>query len=124
MKSEAQQDDWVDLADAIEALRRDLTDASRAGQNSGVRFRIEPVELTVQVGVTRTGSGSAGVRWHIFTLDGKKSRETSITQTMKLRLVPVLQDEHGSPRPDDEQFIAGRDVDVCNDSDRITHQPE
>jgi hypothetical protein len=53
---------WLGLPGAIESLRRDLTAAWWDGRNSRVKFRVEPVELTVQVGVTRTGKGSAGVK--------------------------------------------------------------
>lgn len=51
----------VDLADVIEALRDALVRAMRDGTQSRVRFRVEPVELTVHVGVTQTGTGAAGV---------------------------------------------------------------
>jgi hypothetical protein len=66
----AADDRWVGLPEAIEALRRDLAEAWWDGRNHRVRFRVEPVELTVQVGVTRETSGSAGIKWHILTLGG------------------------------------------------------
>ena len=85
----------VELADAIEALRDALVRAWWDGQKSRVRFRVEPVELTVHVGVTKTGKGAAGVKWHVLTLGGERSRETETTQTLKVRLAPVLFDDHG-----------------------------
>jgi hypothetical protein len=107
--NEAEPEGWVELSDAIAALRRDLTRAWWDGQHERVRFRVEPVELTVQVGVTRTGKGQAGVKWHILALGGEKSRATSSAQTLRLRLAPVLYGENGKPLAEDEQLISGRD---------------
>ena len=42
--------DDVDLADAIEALRDALVKAMWDGENSRVRFRMAPIDLTVHVG--------------------------------------------------------------------------
>ena len=52
-------EDLASLSDAIAALRDDLAKAWSDGQNSHVRFKVEPVELTVQVGVTKSGEVSA-----------------------------------------------------------------
>lgn len=100
---------WVDLSVAIAALRRDLADAWWDGQQKRVRFKVEPVELTVQVGVTRTGKGEAGVKWHILALGGERSRETTATQTLRLRLAPVLYGDDGKRLTSDEQLISDRD---------------
>jgi hypothetical protein len=103
-------DGWVDLSLAIEALRRDLTTAWWDGKDKRVRFKVEPVELTVEAGVTSKRTGQAGVKWHILTLGGDKSRENAVTQTLKLKLAPVLYDEHGAPLPSGDQLISGRDI--------------
>jgi len=103
-------DGWVNLSFAIEALRRDLATAWWDGQGKRVRFKVEPVELTVQAGVTKKGTGQAGVRWHILTLGGEKSRENAVTQTLKLKLAPVLYDEHGNSLPGEGQLISGPDI--------------
>jgi hypothetical protein len=117
---------WVDLPDAIEALRRDLAAAWWDGRRHRVRFRVEPVELTVQVGVTRSGKGSAGVKWHILTLGGERSRETTTVQTLTLRLTPVLYDVHGRELPEEDQLIAGTDdtAERSDLTDRPRREPE
>ena len=98
----------VELADAIGALRNALVQAMWDSQNSRVRFRIEPVELTVQVGVTRTGTGSAGIKWHVLALGGELSHQSQATQTLRVRLAPVLFDENGIELAAAEQLIADR----------------
>lgn len=130
MTADSEQDGWVELSDAIKALRRELTKAWCDGERQRIRFRAEPVELTVQVGVTRTGKGSAGVKWHILALGGERSRETVMTQELKLRLAPVLYDEHGRQLPDEDQLISGRDGGAGNsaapgdEADEPRHEPE
>jgi len=116
--------DAVDLADAITALRESLVRAMWDGKNSRVRFRIEPVDLTVQVGVTRTGKGSAGVKWHVLTIGGERSRESEVTQTLRLQLAPVLYDDRGNELPQSEQLISDRiDIESIAE-DRPSHEPE
>jgi Trypsin-co-occurring domain 2 len=106
---EAMAADWVDLPDAIEGLRAGLEAAWEAGQGRRVRFRLEPVELTVQAALTRAGTGSAGVRWHVLTLGGERSRQAASTQTLVLRLSPVVYEPGGQALAEGEQLV--HDVD-------------
>jgi hypothetical protein len=91
----------VPLAAAIGALRQELLQAwaQAAHDPSGNRlwFKAAPVELTVQAQVTWTGEAGAGVKWWLFSADGKVSREQVATQTVKLTLEPVTYDAHGRP---------------------------
>lgn len=103
-------DGWVNLSAAIAALRRDLAAAWWDGQNKRVRFKVEPVELTVEVGVTKKGTGQAGVKWHILTIGGERSRKNATTQTLNLKLTPVFYDEHGKRLADGNQLISGQDI--------------
>lgn len=112
----------VGLPEAIESLRADLAAAWWDGRRHRVRFRVEPVELTVQVGVTRTGKGSAGVKWYVLSLGGERSREEVTTQTLKLQLIPVLFDDHGNALPVGEQFISDQEDD--RGADALPHEPE
>ena len=109
MTDDVTMDGWVELPDAIAALRRDLADAWVDGGQSIVRFKFEPVELTIQVGAKRAGKGSAGVKWHVLALGGERSREGSVTQTLKLRMTPVIHDQNGQRLSDDGQLISGVD---------------
>lgn len=114
----------VDLADAIAALRDALVQGMWDGQHSRVRFRVEPVDLTIHVGVTRTGKGAAGVKWHILALGGERSRESETTQTLRLRLAPVIFDENGIELAAGEQLIADREGDEpAGPEDRPSREP-
>jgi hypothetical protein len=115
--AEKQLDGVVGLADAIGALRDELMQAWTSGQNERLRFKPRPVELTVQVAVTRAGSGRAGIRWWLVELGGEVSRGSAMTQTLKLSLDPVMYDEHGRPT---DVLISGTDAEADNeDGDQL-----
>ena len=120
--------DWIDLSEAIEALRTALSAAWWDGQGRRVRFKLEPVELTVQAGVTRTGKGAAGIRWHVLSLGGERSREAATTQTLKLRLTPVLFDAQGKVMVEAEQLISDQEdqdgQSGMGAGDAPSHEPE
>lgn len=82
----------VGLADAIEALRAELTRAMGAGAGKPMRFALDPIELTLQVAITNEGNGKIG--WKVIEFGGK--REAVTTQTLVLRLTPKWRDADGS----------------------------
>jgi hypothetical protein len=82
----------VDLAAAIEALRTELSGAMAAGHGQGMQFVLEPIELTVQAAVTDEGNGKIG--WKIVEFGG--SRESAVTQTLKMILTPVWKRPDGT----------------------------
>lgn len=82
----------VGLADAIAALREELLAAMDEGRDAPMRFRLEPVELSLQVGVTKEAGGKIG--WKVLGLGGSYS--SAVTQTLALRLAPVWRQDDGS----------------------------
>ena len=115
-------DGVVGLADAIGALRDELIRAWSSGRQQKLRFKPAPVELTVQVAVTSAGKGRAGIRWWLIELGGEVSRESVVTQTLKLSLDPVMYDDQGRPTDlmisdvDAEKYYDGGD-DLLTDSE-------
>ncbi len=89
-------DATVGLADAIAALRKELLAAVAEGEDAAMRFRLAPVELSMQVAVTKDAEGKIG--WHVLGLGGSYS--SAVTQTLALRLEPVWKQESGSYTPD------------------------
>lgn len=87
----------VALSDAIGALRDELIRAWWDGRDRTLRFKPSPVELTLQLAVTGTGKGSAGINWWVLELGGEYSRESVATQTIKVVLDPIIFDENGEP---------------------------
>jgi hypothetical protein len=87
----------VPLSAAIGALRDELTRAWWDGRDRSVRFKPSPVELTLQVAVTWAGTGRAGVKWWLIELGGEVSRQSVVTQTVKVTLEPKMFGEDGEP---------------------------
>lgn len=85
-------DTTVGLADAIAALRKELLAAMGEGKDAAMRFRLAPVELSLQVAVTKEAGGKIG--WHVLGLGGSYTSAT--TQTLALRLEPVWRKGDGT----------------------------
>ena len=79
----------VELAVAIAALRDALERAWRDSQEHGTRFEVEPVELTLHVGLARTGQGSAAIEWHV-RVDEHMLPQPGVAQTLTIRFTPRL----------------------------------
>jgi hypothetical protein len=69
----------VPLAMAIRALRAELMQAWTDAQGQSLRFKVAPVELTLEVAVTWTGTGTAGIKWWLLAAGGEVSREKAST---------------------------------------------
>ena len=54
----------VGLAEAIAALRKELLAAIGEGADAAMRFKVAPVELSMQVAVTKNADGKIG--WHVL----------------------------------------------------------
>jgi hypothetical protein len=86
------QEGIVGLAEAIEALRAELTEAVDKGREQGMQFRVEPIELTLQVVVSKDANGKIG--WGALGIGG--SYESARTQALTLKLQPVWKMTDGS----------------------------
>jgi hypothetical protein len=96
-KSEGAPPGAVGLSTAIGALRDELFRAWWDGREQSLRFKPSPVELELQAAVTSAGTGRAGVKWWLLELGGEVSRESVVTQTLRVTLDPVMLDEQGEP---------------------------
>ncbi|WP_132126055.1 trypco2 family protein [Actinocrispum wychmicini] len=81
------------LADAIDALRLELYEAYARGDGQGIGFRVNPIELTLQVVVTKIGGGKIG--WGVLQAGARL--ESATTQTLKLQLQPIQQNFREDP---------------------------
>jgi len=84
--------DLPSLADTIAAVHLELSLAQAAGQGQSAQFRVGPIELDLEVTVTRTGGGPAGVRLWVLPLDGKGDLAQPTTQRIKIALQPLHQE--------------------------------
>ncbi|MCG2624337.1 CHAT domain-containing protein [Arthrobacter sp. I2-34] len=82
----------VGLAEAIDALREELSAAAARSEGQAMRFGLEPVELTLQVALTRTAAGK--VAWVV--VDSGAGHPEAVTQMLTLKLVPLWKTAEGS----------------------------
>ncbi|MFF0518417.1 trypco2 family protein [Actinomadura nitritigenes] len=87
--------DWLDLADVVRALRRELAEAAAEGAAADVHFEVGPVEMEFLVDVKREGGADAGVRFGVVSFGGKGSVISGSAHRLKLVLTP--KDGEGRP---------------------------
>jgi Trypsin-co-occurring domain 2 len=85
----------IPLASYIRALRSELEEAQREGQDAQTRFGVGPVELEFEVAVTREREGRGGLQIWVVELGGAGKRADASTQKVTLTLTPL--DEEGRP---------------------------
>ncbi len=99
------EDGWLELADVVRALRRELVAATTEGEGSTLRFQLGPVELEFLVDIRREAGADAGVRFGVVSFGGRGTVTSGSTHRVKLVLMP--QDASGRPA---HVSSAGRDV--------------
>jgi hypothetical protein len=85
-------DTTVGLTDAIAPMRNELLTAMEEGSDARMQSRLAPIELSLQVAVTKEAEGKIG--WQVLGLGGSYASVT--TQTLALRLEPVRPKGDGS----------------------------
>lgn len=76
--------DGIGLGEAIKALREELTEAKGEGDGSWMRFQVSPVELELQLVVTKDADAKIG--WKV--LEAGASIGSERTQKINLTLTP------------------------------------
>jgi hypothetical protein len=79
--------DWVTLAEAVQALRDELTMAQESGETQDVQFDVGPVEIEMAVVAKRSASAKVGFTFLVpLGADGGIAREE--THRIKVTLTP------------------------------------
>jgi hypothetical protein len=65
-------------------------EAVRESKDEEMHFALGPIELELQVEVSSSGGGEAGIKFWVLSLGGKGERSSDSTQTLRLKLTPVL----------------------------------
>jgi hypothetical protein len=82
----------IELADSVEALRAELLKAVEKGYSQRMHFQLAPIELTLQLVVTKDVNGKVG--WKVLEASG--SYESAKTQVLKVVLTPVWTRDDGT----------------------------
>jgi hypothetical protein len=82
----------IPLAKAIADLRAELLKAVSEGKNHDLRFKLDPVELELSIGMTYKGGANAGVKFWVVEIGAKGEVERAGSHKLKLKLTPVDRD--------------------------------
>ncbi len=90
------------LADAVRALRTELTAAVESGKGESLRFEMGPVEMEFLIEVERQHSGEGAVKFWVVNFGGRAGVTHGSTHRVTLSLSP--KDAQGrSPEIGDEE---------------------
>ena len=79
----------IELAKMLGRLREDLLKVQEQGKNSSLKFRIDEIELDLQVATTESAGAGGGVQFWVYKADAKVNVSEVLTQKLKLKLKPV-----------------------------------
>ncbi|MFD8595055.1 trypco2 family protein [Kitasatospora sp. NPDC059646] len=78
----------IELADAIEAVRLGLLDASERGRGQAVQFEVGPVTLDFTVELKRDARAKGGVKAWVLSADAEAGATRTRTHKVSVTLTP------------------------------------
>ena len=88
--------DAIPLADLLIELRRELEQARREGERQGLHFRVETIDVDLQVTVSKSGEVGAGFKFWVVAGDAKGKIAAESLQRLHLKLDPHVTDASGN----------------------------
>ncbi|MFE6787782.1 trypco2 family protein [Streptomyces sp. NPDC057680] len=76
----------IELADLLASLRSEISRARLESTNADVKFRIDSIDLELQVTVERSAEANAGVKFWVVSLGGRAAGRNAQTHTVRLTL--------------------------------------
>lgn len=76
------------LADTVRALRAELYQAIKDGQDEELRFALGEIELELEVEVSVGGEAGAEVKFGVVTIGGKGDLSKATTHKIKIKMNP------------------------------------
>lgn len=104
----------IPLSDLIVELRRELLDAQRRGQQEGLKFLVEDVELELQLAASDSTEAGAGVKFWILSGEAKGKVSSQSLQKVTLKLKPLNRAVDGGAFE-----VGGEDTLSFNEEDRM-----
>ena len=83
-----EQQGWVGLADAVRALRSELTAAMAEAEGQRLRFELDAVEMEFLLEVRKEGGMEAGIKFWVISLGSKGEVSSGSTHRVKLAFSP------------------------------------
>lgn len=103
--------DGLGLADAIEALRGELSEAVARGQGKDIRFHLGEIEIEFQTTIERSAGGKGGVQFWVVELGAEGAVRHESVHTIRLKLEAVdesVDDGSGAKTTSNRLKISGK----------------
>lgn len=92
----------IELATLLSSLRSEIDRARLDSVGKDVRFRVDSIDLELQVAVEKSAEADAGVRFWVVSMGAKGAAKSTETHVIKMKL--------GAVTSTGEQVITGDDV--------------
>ncbi|WP_431987280.1 trypco2 family protein [Streptomyces griseoflavus] len=76
----------IELAELLTSLRSEINRARLQAAGEDVRFRIDSIDLELQVAAEKSADADAGVRFWVMSLGAKGNVKSAETHTVRLSL--------------------------------------
>jgi hypothetical protein len=85
----------IELKDAVEALRIELSESILVSEGKEVRFEVGEIEMEFQVAIEQANTAKGGIKFWVVEMGGDLSNKTSTVHKIKIPLKPVWKDGRG-----------------------------
>ncbi|MFC9794315.1 trypco2 family protein [Streptomyces sp. NPDC057695] len=92
----------IELADLLASLRSEISRARLESTNADVKFRIDSIDLELQVSVEKSADANAGVTFWVVSLGGKAAAKNAQTHTVRMTLTAEDATTQEKVRTDDD----------------------
>jgi len=79
----------ISLSEMVLSLRSELQKAQYQAEGQDLRFRVEDIEIELELAATQEGEAGGKVDFWVYSADLKGKMTDAITQRLKLRLKPL-----------------------------------
>ena len=76
----------IELASVIKAVREELKKSVEESRDESIRFKVDRIQLDLQIALSHSHEGSAGLKVWVLTGDAKASRSSGTTHTVTVEL--------------------------------------
>ncbi len=78
----------IGLSEMVVALRKELLEAQQLGEEQDLRFRVDGIEVELDVATTKKAGAQGGVKFWVYNASAKAELGEVSTQKLRLKLTP------------------------------------
>jgi hypothetical protein len=82
----------IELKEALEALRLELSESILVSEGKQVRFKVPEIEMEFQVTIEKSADAKAAAKFWVMEVGAGAAVKSSTTHKLKIKLEPIYQD--------------------------------